>query len=34
VPLFDVRINLLGWILLAGILGVVYRLDEGNISSS
>lgn len=34
VPLFDVRINLLGWILLAGILGVVYRSDEGNLSSS
>lgn len=34
VPLFDVRINLLGWILLAGILGVVYCSDEGNLSSS
>jgi O-antigen ligase len=34
VPLFDVRINVLGWILLSGLMGVVYRSDEGNLSSS
>ena len=31
VPIFDARINLLGWMLLAGIWGVVQRqpIDDG-----